>query len=143
MRGRTGLAVILGVAALLSVSCTAPPPQPTPVATAPVRPSPSVVTEEEPTERVPLLERLRHQPGVDEGTPLPRIRHWDPELGEVYRAAFALCARIGLRDLAIQLHVDPDEEDVAIAVLDGFDRGSWRAAHQGCADGLVWDRLAG
>jgi len=29
---------------------------------------------------------------------------------------------------------------VAVAVLDGFDRRAWRAAHQGCAGGLIWDR---
>jgi hypothetical protein len=79
---------------------------------------------------------------VYEGMALPRLQHWDRADASAYRSAFALCERIGLRDLAIQLHVRRSADTVATAVLDGFDASVWRAAHQGCADGLLWDSNA-
>lgn len=86
-----------------------------------------------------IEDRLRGQPGIFEGVRLPRLRHWSGHLLRAYRSAFSLCARIGVRNLAIQLHVNRNPDDVAIAVLPGFKKRDWRAAHQGCADGLAWD----
>lgn len=86
-----------------------------------------------------IEDRLRGQPGIFEGVRLPRLRHWSGHLLRAYRSAFSLCARIGVRNLVIQLHVNRNPDDVAIAVLPGFKKRDWRAAHQGCADGLAWD----
>jgi hypothetical protein len=91
-----------------------------------------------------LTERLREQAGVFDATPHPRLQHWgDRQDAVAYESAFDLCARLGRRDLAIQLHVRDTARAVAIAVLDGYDRTVWRAAHQGCADGLMWDARNG
>jgi hypothetical protein len=93
-----------------------------------------------PTEdHLSLLERLRDQGGVFTGAPLPRVEHWRGMGAPAYKSAFALCSRIGVADMAIQLHVNPSPAAVALAALSGYRRETWRAAHQGCADGLLWD----
>jgi hypothetical protein len=100
-------------------------------------PTPRVSSSSAP--KASIEDRLRGQPGIFEGVRLPRLRHWSEHLSRAYRSAFSLCARIGVRNLAIQLHVNRNPDDVAIAVLPGFKKRDWRAAHQGCADGLAWN----
>lgn len=98
------------------------------------------ISEEPIAERTPLRERLRDHHGVFTGAPLPRLGHWRGNGARSYKSAFALCSRIGMTDLAIQLDVQPSASAIAVAVLSGFRRDTWRAAHQGCADGLKWDK---
>lgn len=101
--------------------------------------SPSPVRDES---QAGLVERLRSQPGIFEGVPYPRLRHWSRESATAYADAFDLCDRIGVRDLSIQLDVRAAPAIVATAILEGFDQELWRAAHQGCVDGLIWDTRA-
>lgn len=91
------------------------------------------------SDTIPVLDRLREDDGVFTGEPLPRFEHWRGKGAPAYRSAFALCNRVGMRDLAIQLHVDPSSVPVAV-VVSSYPRDAWRAAYQGCVDGLVFDR---
>jgi hypothetical protein len=136
---------LVGLAAIvvLAATCTnAVPPQPNPGAEVTSGASPDDLVAS-PTDRIPLLTRLREEEGVYKGVPLPRMEHWHRgREAATYRSAFKLCSRIGLADLAVQLHVRPVDSVVAIEVLAAYPSDAWRTVHQGCIDGLVWDARA-
>jgi len=135
--------VVLAAMVVPAATCTnAEPPEPNPGAEVTSGASPDDLVAP-PTDRIPLLTQLREEEGVYKGVPHPRMKHWHRgREAATYRSVFKLCSRIGLADLAVQLHVRPVDSVVATEVLAAYPRDAWRTVHQGCVDGLLWGARA-